>query len=230
MNAIDVSNMWFGYDKEPILHDVSFSVPKGNFYAIIGPNGGGKSTLLKLLLGLLQPWEGSIFIDGKSPPAESIAYVPQTFAFDKLFPITALEVVLGGCMEQLSLLGQFRKKALDRARQTLERVGALAYESSLFGELSGGLAQRVLMARALVSNPTILLLDEPTSCADQTAESELLSLISTLQGTVTILMVSHHIDAIAPMAQGVVCVHKNVSCVRPDAICEHVSMGLYHQD
>jgi len=226
--AIDVSNLWFGYDAESVLHDVTFQVEQGQFLGIIGPNGGGKSTLLKLLLGLLQPQQGSISIRGKSPPVPEVAYVPQTLSFDRQFPITALEVVLGAQSRHLSFLGRYRSEDVDCARYALEQAGVLEYESHLFGTLSGGISQRVLIARALVSNPSILLLDEPTSCTDQEAESQLFEIIETLKGSTTIVMVTHHIEVIAPLVEKVLCIHKTALVMDPKEMCEHLSFGLYH--
>jgi len=226
--AVEVSHLSFRYDTDCVLQDISFHADTGQFFAIIGPNGGGKSTLLKLLLGLLQPQEGSIRIHGKKPPCVEMAYVPQNLALDRQFPITALEVVLGARTRNLSSLGRYRAEDVDRARHALEQTGVLEYESDLFGTLSGGISQRVLVARALASNPTILLLDEPTSCTDKEAESKLLAIIDQLKGSTTIFMVTHHVEVIAPFVNGVLCVHNTALLMDPKEICEHTSFGLYH--
>ena len=169
---IKLSDVLFGYDRnEPVLKNVSFDVQEGQFVGVIGPNGGGKSTLFKLLLGLLSPWKGSILINGAPPPATLMAYVPQAFSFDRAFPITVLEVVLGGRLRHLSSWGKFQKEDLEIALEALSRVGLPHLQSQSFGTLSGGQAQRVLIARALASKPKILLLDEPTSSTDREAES-----------------------------------------------------------
>jgi len=226
--VIDVSQLSFGYTVDHVLHDINFHVDEGQFFAIIGPNGGGKSTLLKLLLGLLEPQEGTVRIYGEAPPCPKIAYVPQNLSLDRQFPITALEVVLGALSRNLSLFGRYRSEDVDCARSALEQTGVLEYESDLFGTLSGGISQRVLVARALVSNPSILLLDEPTSCTDKEAESNLLEIIDQLKSTTSILMVTHHVEVIAPLVDGVLCVHKTALLMDPKEICEHISFGLYH--
>ncbi len=226
--AVDVSHLSFGYSTDHVLRDINFHIDKGQFFAIIGPNGGGKSTLLKLLLGLLEPQEGTIRIYGEDPPCPKIAYVPQNLVLDRQFPITALEVVLGARSRNLSFLGRYRAEDIDCARSALEQTGVLEYESDLFGTLSGGISQRVLVARALASNPSILLLDEPTSCTDKNAESNLLEIIDQLKSSTTILMVTHHVEVIAPLVDGVLCIHKTALLMDPKEICEHISLGLYH--
>ena len=151
--SINVNNLSFGYlPKERIFNDVSFSVNAGQFLGIIGPNGGGKSTLLKLLLGLLEPWGGSIMINNAPPPTPRVGYVPQVFQFDKYFPITAYEVVLGGMARNLSVFGRYTAKDRSAATIALERVGLVHLADHPFGSLSGCEAQRVLIARALAQS------------------------------------------------------------------------------
>ncbi len=228
-SSIKVENLSFGYHpKECILNDVSFSVAAGQFLGIIGPNGGGKSTLLKLLLGLLEPWKGSILINNTPPPTPRVGYVPQAFQFDKYFPITALEVVLGGRARNLSWAGRYSKEDREAAQTALARVGLSHLESHPFGSLSGGQAQRILIARALGSEPTVLLLDEPTSSTDPSAEAAILETIHSLQEGMTILMVTHNLSAILSHVEGILCVQGGAVMLHPKDVCEHFALGLYH--
>lgn len=227
--SIAVTNCSFGYhSKEPVLHNVSFSVQPGQLLGVIGPNGGGKSTLLKLLLGLLSPWEGTILINGHLPPAPHVGYVPQTFHFDRKFPITALEVVLGGRAKNLSWLGRYPKEDIETAHDALATIGLPHVANLPFGSLSGGQAQRVLIARALVSSPQVLFLDEPTSSIDPEAEASILSTIRHLQGSITILMVTHNLQAILSHVEGILCVQGGAAMLHPQEVCEHFALGLYH--
>lgn len=227
--SISTTDVCFGYrPDEYILKKVSFSIKKGQFFGIIGPNGGGKSTLLKLLLGLLNPWSGSVVIDGKAPPATDVAYVPQAFPFDRSFPITVLEVVLGGRARHLSRFGRFSKHDHEQAHEALERVGLHGVCDTPFGALSSGQAQRVLIARALAANPAILLLDEPTSSADPAAEAAIHSIIATLKGEITILMVTHNLEAILGAVEGILCIQGGAVLMQPKDVCEHFALGLYH--
>jgi zinc transport system ATP-binding protein len=228
-SSIKVENLSFGYHpKECILNNVSFAVAKGQFLGIIGPNGGGKSTLLKLLLGLLNPWKGAISINDAPPPTPRVGYVPQTFHFDKYFPITAFEVVLGGRARNLTALGRYAVEDEAAAATALERVGLSHVADHSFGSLSGGQAQRVLIARALASEPTVLLLDEPTSSTDPTAEAGILETIQQLKDGMTILMVTHNLSAILSHVEGILCVQGGAVMLHPKEVCEHFALGLYH--
>ena len=227
--SIVVHNCSFGYQpSEQVLHNVSFTVQSGQFLGIIGPNGCGKSTLLKLLLGLLTPLKGTITINGQTPPTVGVGYVPQVFQFDRRFPITAFEVVLGGRTRNLSSLGRYKKQDEEIARDALHKVGMSHMANQPFGELSGGQAQRVLIARALASEPTVLLLDEPTSSSDPEAENAILETIHSLKSGMTILMVTHNLQAILSRVEGILCVQGGAVMLHPKEVCEHFALGLYH--
>jgi len=230
-SAIIVDKLTYGYSKhEPVLTNASFTISEGEFVAVIGPNGGGKTTLLKLLMGFYTPWSGTISIHGvqtKKYPS-GIAYVPQNLRFDRKFPITVEALVLGGKLSTLSFLGRYSKEVKAQAMYALEKVGLADYASRAFGTLSGGQAQRALIARALVQDPKILLLDEPTANVDAEAEANIYDLIIQLKGHHTILMVTHDIRAIIKNVKKVLCVQGQVSVVSPDKLCEHFALGLYH--
>ncbi len=156
--AIKSNHLFFQYEETPILENVTFSIAPGEFIGIFGPNGGGKTTLLKLLLGFLKPQKGSLELLGQSPKIarEKVGYVPQISHLDRQFPITALEVVMMGCLDK-SPWHSYTPDAKEQSRKALSEVGMLDFQNNSFGTLSGGQAQRVLIARALVSKPTILL-------------------------------------------------------------------------
>ena len=228
--AISIKNLFFSYAKERILHDVSFDIEEGSFVGIIGPNGGGKTTLLKLIMGFLTPNTGTISIFGKPPKKHpsGIAYVPQLLQFDRQFPLTVLELVLEGRLSELSWLGRFSKNDIDEALHILDLVGLADMKNEHFGTLSGGQLQRALIARALVQKPRILLLDEPTAHIDIEGEIDIHEILKKIERLITILMVTHDIRAIVDRVERVLCVQGTVSSVTPTELCEHFAMGLYH--
>ncbi len=230
-SAIEIDNLSFGYSSsDMVLKNVSLSIERGQFLGIIGPNGGGKSTLLKLILGFLKPTQGEIRFFGTHEERQKglLAYVPQSLQFDKKFPITAIEVVLSGRARNLNIWGRYSSYDRNEAEKALHKVGLLAIRDQPFGTLSGGQAQRVLIARALASEPQILLLDEPTASVDCEAETEVLSLIHSLIGTMTILMVTHDLRAALTKVDGIVCVQGGALFMQPKEVCEHFALGLYH--
>lgn len=228
--AIKVDTLSFSYNGMPVLSQVDFSVKKGEFIAIFGPNGGGKTTLLKLLMGFLKPQKGHISIFGHccEEKRQFIGYVPQVAHFDKDFPISVLEVVLMGCLSHLSFFGTLPEKTKTQAKNALDRVGLLPLASRSFGSLSGGQAQRALIARALVSEPKLLLLDEPTASVDPTAEKEILEILGNLKGEMTILMVTHDLQSVVHQVDRLLCVRREVSSYLPSEVCDHFLLGLYH--
>ncbi len=227
MTAIEVSNLSFSYDKTPILQKAHVKVPAGTFVGIIGPNGGGKTTFLKLLMGFLTPESGSIQLFGKSPSQmrHRIGYVPQVSQTDRDFPITVLELVmLGAISNQFS----YPSDGKDRAQKLLEELGLSAHRSKAFSSLSGGLAQRALLARALLSNPDLLLLDEPTANIDPMSKSTILNKLSEFKEKKTILLVTHDLKTIIERVDQVLCVQNQITPYLPELLCEHFALGLCH--
>lgn len=226
---IQFNNVNFSYDQTPILKNISFSIFPGEFIHIIGPNGGGKTTLLKLIMSFVEPSSGTIKINGKSPKKmlQKIAYVPQVFPFDKLFPISVFEVVLSGRLSNISWFGRYSQKDKEAALKALESVNMLSFKDQSMGKLSGGQVQRVLIARALANEPQILLLDEPTSCIDLSAQLEIDKILKSLKKKLTIIMVTHDLDHIGKESDRVFCLHGMFSELKPDEVCQHFSMGLY---
>lgn len=228
--AIQLSHLAFSYDNFAVLERVDLSILKGEYIGIMGPNGGGKTTLLKLLLGLLSPTQGSVRIFGKNPSEvrTKIGYVPQVHRTDRDFPITVLELVLLGALSKTSLLGGYPAAVKERASYLIDLLGLTAHQHKLFGSLSGGLAQRALLARSLLSDPEILLLDEPTANIDAPSVAVIFDLLKSLQGEKTILVVTHDLKTIIERVDRVLCIQGHVSSFLPKDVCEHFALGLYH--
>lgn len=229
--TISVQNLFFSYEKSlPVLEDLSFSIDKGAFVGIFGPNGGGKTTLLKLLLGLLSPTKGTITTLGKSPSevSERLGYVPQVRRFDKNFPISVLEVVLQGCLSKYRGYGNYPERLKHKALESLEKVGLSDKAKQPFGNLSGGQLQRTLIARAISCDPEILFLDEATVGIDPEALEEILQFLLKLRGEITIILGTHDLQAIAKEMSQLFCIHRQMTMYTPAQVCEHFAMGLYH--
>lgn len=228
--AILFEHVGFSYNGTVVLEDVNFSINPGEFIGIFGPNGGGKTTLLKLIMGFIKPDYGKVEVFGTQPQKSHslISYVPQGLRFDRQFPISVLELVLSGRLSRLPWHGKFPPEDIRDARAVMEKVGLGDIGNRSFGTLSGGQAQRALIARALVSNPKLLLLDEPTASVDAKAELEIYQILEDLKGKITILMVTHHLRTAIDQVGRVLCVRKNIISLQPEEVCEHFAIGLYH--
>jgi zinc transport system ATP-binding protein len=228
---IECENLSFFYDDIPILKDISFTVESGEYIGIIGPNGGGKTTLLKLIMGFLSATSGTLTLSGLSPQQarSEIGYVPQAMRFDRQFPISVFELVLSGRLSRLPWYGIYSNEDYEIASETIEQLGLTKFQHAAFGTLSGGQAQRALIARALVSQPKLLLLDEPTANVDAQAESEIYGLLKELRGKMTILMVTHDLSTAIDQVQRVLCVQHTLISLLPQNVCEHFALGLYHR-
>jgi zinc transport system ATP-binding protein len=209
---IDVNQVWFSFNGQPILQDVDLKVPRGDFLVVIGPNGGGKTTLLKLMLGLLEPTRGIVRVFGQPPrkAAHRIGYVPQNVHINKTFPVSVLDVVLMGRLR--SGKGWSRHNRQDRlaAQAALEQLGVWAYRDRRIGELSGGQLQRVFIARALVSAPEVLFLDEAMASIDAQSRGEFYEALTELNRTVTIVAVSHDMMILSSHVKSVACVNRDL--------------------
>ena len=219
MKALQVENLRFSYDREPVLMGVNLEVEEHEFVAVIGPNGGGKSTLLKLIMGELLPDEGKITVLGKSPreAREEIGYVPQNTNVNLDFPIRVLDVVMMGNPKQhreaapwWERLFPIRYNAVEKrcAYSTLEKVGMADYLKRRIGDLSGGQRQRVMIARALCAHPRLLILDEPTSSIDIQGQKQIYALLKELSRDLTVLVVSHDLSVITEYADKAVYVNR----------------------
>jgi zinc transport system ATP-binding protein len=213
MSIIDIKNLSFSYNKELVLENINLHVEQKEFLAIIGPNGGGKSTLLKLMLGFLKPQKGSIklFEDEPSKVLSQIGYVPQNTNINTNFPIKVIEVVMMGHVGSKRAIVGYKKEEILCARESLSRVGMLEFENKKIGSLSGGQRQRVMIARALCAHPKMMFLDEPTSSIDVKGQREIYELLKELNKTMTIVVVSHDISVILEYASIVAHINKNLS-------------------
>ncbi len=212
-NAVEVKNVSFSYTGRPVLEDITFSIPEKGFIALIGPNGGGKTTLLKLMAGLLTPDQGTISVFG-SPPKKAfrrIGYVPQEIHTNKDFPITVGDVVLMGRLKPFNGYGRSRKD-VDIVRESLEQMGVAPFHKKRIGELSGGQRQKVFIARALAGKPDILFLDEPTSSVDSQSRRDLYRTLKELNNSVTIVLASHDLMMLSNFVKSVACVNRTLHC------------------
>lgn len=207
--ALRVQNLSFAYPGVPVFDDVSFSVPRDGLTQVVGPNGGGKTTLARLALGLLKPQRGLIDVLGLPPTGarRSIGYVPQHTLYDPHFPALAVDVVMTGRLTRP--VGMFRRQDRDAALQAIENLGLSELASRGFADLSGGQRQRVLLARALVSDPSLLILDEPTANIDRESAVRLEELILAQKTGRAILLITHDFDFLASSVDRVLCVNRN---------------------
>ncbi|KGK97818.1 ABC transporter [Methanococcoides methylutens] len=207
--VISLKNVWVKYDKLTVLEDVNLTVEEGDFLGIIGPNGGGKSTLLKVILGLIKPQKGEVKVLGKNPKKahQLIGYVPQYGPSNIDFPISVWEVVLMGRMGTKRLFQHYNDEDLKATQKALEIVDMLEFRDRQIGELSGGQRQRVFIARSLVSDPKVLLLDEPATGIDTRMQKEFYELLEKLKSEVTIIMVSHDLSAVSVLVDKIACLN-----------------------
>ncbi len=207
---ISLNHVTFAYRQQPILENVSLTVPKNEFACIVGPNGGGKTTLLKLILGLIQPDDGQILVLGTTPEKarNRMGYMPQYAHLDMTFPATVRDVVLMGRLKQRGFW--FSAKDRARAMDAIATVGMTPLPMSDSMLWSGGQRQRVLIARALCSRPQILLLDEPTANVDHETEENLFTILKSLNREMTILVVSHDLGFVSKYVKTVICVNRRL--------------------
>ena len=208
---ITIDHVDYAYNGNPVIQDVTFDVHENDFLALIGPNGGGKSTLLKLMLGLLEPDKGKIEVFGAPPKLMShkIGYVPQDIHINKDFPISAKDVVLMGCLKKSKRMGFSRKDHLT-VQQALESMDMWPHRNHRMGELSGGQRQRVFIARALATDPRILFLDEPTASIDTEGQTKFYELLRNLNETISIVLASHDVMLLSSYVKSVACVNQVV--------------------
>jgi zinc transport system ATP-binding protein len=227
---VEVKDVWFSYNDQPVLMGVTLNIRQGDFLAVLGPNGGGKTTLVKLILGLLKPDRGSVRIFGGDPAhaGHKMGYVPQDTHINRGFPISVLDVTLMGRLGQPGRNWRYSLKDRDLAEKALQKVGILEYKDRLISHLSGGERQRAYIARALVSEPEILFLDEPTSSVDQEWHTHLYELLQELNRTVTIVVVSHDISILSSYVKSVACVNRSLYFHDAAEITKGMLENIYH--
>lgn len=210
---VEINNLFGGYDHETVLEDINLSIWENDFIGLIGPNGGGKTTLLKIILGLLPPKKGQVQVMGQPPRKgrQHIGYVPQFAVFDSDFPISVYDVVKMGRLSKKRVLKPLTKNDDSIIEEKLEWVDMLEYKNRGIRELSGGQRQRVYIARALATEPDLLLLDEPTISVDFESRAKIYELLHeiNLQG-VTILLVSHDLNVISRYVKSIGCLNRQL--------------------
>lgn len=212
MNAIEIEHLSFSYNGIPVLENIDFQVKEDDFVGLIGPNGGGKTTLLKLMLGLLKPDAGHIRIFGRKPgdSRELLGYVPQYFSFDRSFPITVEQVVRMGLIRPGHLSFHYSQEEKEIVGQSLNETGIEHLTKRPIGQLSGGQQQRALVARALAGRPRLLLLDEPTANIDQRGEEDIFHLLKRLNQRMAIVVVSHDVGFISEYVKTIACLNQTL--------------------
>lgn len=230
--AVHMRDLWFSYDGQPVLREVNLRIERQEIVAVVGPNGGGKTTLIKLMLGLLTPTRGTVEIFG-APPARSLArigYTPQFALFDPKFPVSVLDVTLMGRLGRARRFGPFGHHDRRTAEAALREVEMWDLRSRGFSLLSGGQRQRVLIARALAAEPDLLLLDEPMANLDVRAEQEFAELLGRLARRLTIIVVSHDVGFVSERFNKIVCVRGSVAMHATAALTGQALRDLYGQD
>jgi len=229
---VSFQNVTFSYDGAAVLEEVNFTIQERTFISIVGPNAGGKTTLLKLMLGLLKPSRGTIEVFGQPPEKARprIGYMPQYVQFDPNFPVTVLDVVLMGRLGNGARFGPYGKADRAIAIDALHKLEMDKVRNRPFMALSGGQRQRVLIARALTAEPELLLLDEPTANVDMAVETELFELLHAMSETITIVVVSHDLGFVSQYVQSVVCVNRRVMVHPTTAVTGEVISALYGAD
>ena len=226
---IEIKNLSAGYDNRTVLRNVNLTVYNRDFLGIIGPNGGGKTTLIKCILGLLKPAAGEILYSDKrfvaSDKQRGIAqrpalttnrsvlkmgYLPQYNSIDRKFPITVEEVILSGLSSQKSLISRFTATHREKARQVIARMGLEGLEKRAIGALSGGQLQRALLGRAIISDPALVVLDEPSTYIDKRFEARLYELLAEINHDCAIILVSHDIGTVLQQVKSIACVNETL--------------------
>jgi zinc transport system ATP-binding protein len=205
MNSLSAS-----YDANVVLHDVNFIVNENDFIGVIGPNGGGKTTLLKVILGLLKPSQGRIVFNEELVNGKTIGYLPQMSTGDVNYPVTVRDIILSGLMIRKNILSRMSVSDKLKADKVIEELGLNGMSKSTLNELSGGQMQRVFLGRAIIGDPRLLLLDEPGNFVDTTFENDFYEKLKDLNKRMAILMVSHDIGTISAHIKSFACVNRSL--------------------
>lgn len=203
---LEIKDITAGYDKEIIIENINLDIYKNDFLAIIGPNGGGKSTLLKVILGLLKPFSGKVDFKTKV----NIGYLPQIHSNDKKFPISVKDTILSGLMSRRKVMNKFTSEDLKNAEELIKKFNLEKYTDLPVGDLSGGQTQRVFLCRAMISKPELLILDEPNSFVDHGFSVDLYKILLEMNENITIIMVSHDTGVITSYIKNIACINRTL--------------------
>lgn len=204
---IEIKNLSAGYDGRTVLRDVNLTIYERDFLGIIGPNGGGKTTLIKCILGLLKPISGKILYGSER---FTMGYLPQYNSIDRKFPITVEEVILSGLSSKKPLASRFTAAHREKARAVIARMGLEGMEKRAIGALSGGQLQRALLGRAIISDPRVVILDEPSTYIDKRFEARLYELLAEINKDCAIILVSHDIGTVLQQVKSIACVNETL--------------------
>lgn len=217
MNAIiEIKNLSAGYDGRTVLRNVNLTVYERDFLGIIGPNGGGKTTLIKCILGLLKPTSGEIILHDHRQSSFTMGYLPQYNTIDRKFPISVEEVILSGLSVHKSLHSRFTPEHREKAANVIIRMGLEGLEQRAIGQLSGGQLQRALLGRAIISDPSVVILDEPSTYIDKRFEARLYELLVEINKECAIILISHDIGTVLQQVKSIACVNETLD-YHPDA-------------
>ena len=242
-SIVDLKDVWISYNEKIVLENINLIVKENDFLGIIGPNGGGKTTLLKVILGLIKPNRGDLKVFGGSPENNRtlIGYVPQLRQFDLDFPATVLDVVMTGRLNQTRMFRRYSAEDKKIANKVIEEVNMSHLRHHAIGKLSGGERQRVFMARALASEPKLLLLDEPTANVDKNLDTKLWEFFNDLKKTTPIILVTHDLSAVSIYVDKIACLNRRLHYqgtkeITPEALedtykcpVELIAHGLPHR-
>lgn len=209
---IEIKDLSASYDGKTVLKDVFLKIYPNDFLGIIGPNGGGKTTLIKTILGLKKHDTGTInyFNGDKKVSHLKMGYLPQYNLIDKDFPISVEEVILSGLSSEKSLIARYSREDKQKAQKTIERMGLTGFEKRSIGKLSGGQLQRALLGRAIIANPSVLILDEPSTYIDKKFEAKLYELLAEINKHCAIVLVSHDIGTVLQQVETIACVNETL--------------------
>jgi len=229
MSVIEIKNLYFSYNGVPILDDINLDLPEKAFLALIGPNGGGKTTLLKIILGLLKPVSGSVSVFDKMPylVVKRLGYVPQESDLNKDFPISVMDVVLMGRLGKKVFNWGYSKEDISLANDILDRLNLSDYKNERIGEVSGGQRRRAFIARALVSQPEILFLDEPLSSIDIGGQNQMYEILRELNKDITIVMATHDVGAVSKYIKSIACVNRRLHYHDTPKISDEIMSQAY---
>jgi zinc transport system ATP-binding protein len=230
--VIEFRDVSFGYGSANVLEDVVVRIGRGDFVCVIGPNGGGKTTFLKLVLGLIKPDRGTVTVMGEDPhrARRRIGYMPQQVWLDAKFPVSVMDVVLMGRLGRCRSWGPFGGVDREIARRSLDEVKLSSKGGRMFSALSGGERQRVLIARALACEPELLLLDEPTANLDTAIQDDMYELLRGLNDRLTVVIVSHDVGFVSVYFRTVLCVNRTVHLHAAHELTEQRVEDMYGRE